>query len=320
MSDQVPEAPVDFTDFFRADGPEPQSLVVPVEGNELRTVLSPVDVKSFSDECLADRKPLLIRGTPDKFDSVFNLARFREAVFRLDRKHPPGFSLKATFSRGDTEHSPMMPIEYKHVGPLLDAGGTVCVTSIHLGDAGLEALVRDSTHALGYAGNIGVNCYLSGAGSGFARHYDARFASALQIAGSKTWLYSKRAGSIAPRRNAIFKNGRPEFVPQRDVPVQPESWETFSTIGEDEFEQVTLAPGDFLCIPAGTWHSAKAETYSLALNLYFQNKSFSSLLYDWIRGHLEESVAWRAGPPPVALIPGDPIPPRAGSVFCRAHR
>lgn len=74
-----------------------------------------------------------------------------------------------------------------------------------------------------------------------------------------------------------------------------------------------LEPGDFLYLPAGTWHNAKAIGGSLALNLAFRPVGFFAILSRMLEAAFLDRPAWRGSPPPVfveACEPGvlpDPV-------------
>ena len=76
-------------------------------------------------------------------------------------------------------------------------------------------------------------------------------------------------------------------------------WDTLPPVALDKFLEVTLEPGDVLCLPAGTWHSAQAIGTSLALNMAFTPLSGFRFVSRSSKKLFEKEVSWRAGLPPV---------------------
>jgi uncharacterized protein (DUF2237 family) len=60
---------------------------------------------------------------------------------------------------------------------------------------------------------------------------------------------------------------------------------------------VELDPGDLLCLPAGTWHSARGVGFSLALNLYFAPRSLLDQFIPLLQNFTALNEHWRGGPP-----------------------
>jgi Cupin superfamily protein len=296
---------VDFLEFFRAPAtappPRPSATVT---GRELADILAPLDVARFVGDYFM-RRPLHLRGAPDKFAALFDLERLREALRRADSARPARYDLRATFSGGQGTSQPLWSAQLGHVGPVLAAGGTICVTNLHLAEPGLEAVARAVKEQLSFAGTVGFNAYLSASGSGFSTHYDSRVACTLQIAGHKTWRYSREPGLAFPLRNATFLRGAVQHKVDAAWQADEEPWERLEPPDESSFEEVTLGPGDLLCLPAGNWHAARAANgdgaagHSLALNLHLEHIPFLNTIIHLLRAELLASPSWRAGAPAV---------------------
>jgi ribosomal protein L16 Arg81 hydroxylase len=233
-----------------------------------------------------EKRSLLVRGSPGKYDFLFHQREFKH---RLDR----ATEIRAVF--GGLWQAAIAPGDIKE---MFHAGATICVTgmeSIHdkLGRAALQ-IKRE----LLYPGDVSFRAYLSPAGSGFDLHYDARIATTLQIAGTKRWWYSATPAVPFPRHNS------PHPLDKQAGPRPP---------GPRGLRSVLLRPGDLLCLPAGIWHRARAETDCLALNLAFDHNTASVIdaLADALESRLDRDEAWRR-PPPIAVgSPGRGIPAEA---------
>jgi hypothetical protein len=155
------------------------------------------------------------------------------------------------------------------------------------------------------------NAYLSGDGAGFAAHFDANIATTLQIEGSKLWRFSRRPALPWPPANGGYMpDGSCRFINEATEGgwPDPKAAEAVERIPLDEFDEVLLEPGDVLMLPAGTWHSAKAGGYSLALNLAFKPNNFAQVVATLIERRFVYDPNWRGVAP---LLPSLPQPPGA---------
>jgi ribosomal protein L16 Arg81 hydroxylase len=138
-----------------------------------------------------------------------------------------------------------------------------------------------------------VNAYLSTGDSGFARHFDARNVTTLQLAGNKRWIYSSQPAVMVPQRNAALRATGPVYAGS-----PPADWEAFSEEpGARDEQEVILEPGHVLTLPAGTWHAARASGYSLAINVYFRHESFTAVVNRFLEQTLAPNPQWRGGVP-----------------------
>ncbi len=302
---------IDFSTFF-SDRPiaVPEPDVETIEGDEYDRVFGGVSRADFVKQYLS-HKSLLLRGPQTKFEALFDLERFRAAVSRGDANRPAGWQLRANFENGPGRARPIIGIDYAQIGPLLDAGATVCVTGIHLVDRHLARFVRALKEQLLFAGAVGVNCYLSQGGSGFNTHFDARAACSLQVAGAKRWWYSDKPAVEFPRSNAGCRDGKVQYGNAQDSMSanDREPWELVPAVEQADLKEVVLEQGDLLALPAGAWHAAQADGYSLALNVYFQARRFESLFADVLGMTTRRLARWRRSPP--ATRPSqDGRPPR----------
>ncbi|MGB3627319.1 MAG: cupin domain-containing protein, partial [Henriciella sp.] len=252
-----------------------------------------VTPEAFVDQYFA-RTSLHVEGHPGKFAHVFSWEKLRLALARGRSVTDQRFNLMASYAGGERDGSSqaLFPCSIDETGDLLNKGATVCITNIHMADPGLARWARAVRSQLNFSGTVGANCYISPEGGGLPMHYDKRVATSIQIAGSKRWFYSTKAAKPWPDNNAVFRDGRAEPA---DVDV--------GTLPPDmEIREVNLQAGDLLCLPAGAWHAARGLGVSMAINLYFAPRNFSTLLAPVLQDFAASNGSWRGGPP-AALDP-----------------
>jgi ribosomal protein L16 Arg81 hydroxylase len=261
------------------------------------------------------KKPLFVKGFPDKYLGVFDRQAFLDA---LSAPGPaPDDFLHASFDKGRDARDPgewasvSFTASPEEAMPLFKAGATLCVTLIETRAPALAPLVASVKRQLGYPGNVHFNAYLSPPGVGFNWHFDGRIASTLQIEGTKRWRFSNRPAVPWPRSNgALRADGTGEYT---DPLVQRlesigfwQAGKEYHGIPFDEKDttEVVLEPGDLLVLPAGVWHDACAgDAGSLALNLSFSAVSYTLLARNLLDALLTPDPGWRA-PPPLLPVPG----------------
>lgn len=270
-------------------------------GRELRQLLVPVTPETFLTEYW-QVKPLYIKGTPDKFWELFDRQRFQQAIRRArELSHVPSFRLNAMMPHRIEEEpltlASMESVTPEEVDELLAQGISICVNDISAADERLAVFARTIKSQMMYLGRVRFNCYVSPDGSGADTHFDARVATTLQIEGRKRWRFSARPAIDWPRSNA---QAQPDGTPVWMSPwTGSAEWEHLEWVDEASFMEVVLEPGDVLCLPAGTWHNAKAIGGSLALNLTFSPMGFFDFLVKLLEPVFLEHSGWRGSPPPV---------------------
>ncbi|HEY0639724.1 MAG TPA: cupin domain-containing protein, partial [Pseudonocardiaceae bacterium] len=278
-----------------ADGPAPPGL------SALDALLHPVPTGRFLAEHW-QRRPLHLTGWPGRFGDLFGLAALRTA---LTRHEEAGLLVRVSGDHlgdggGAAAHVVVGPAD---VAGHLRGGASVCVDGIHRADPALAGLAETLRRGLGHAGPVDVKCYLSPAGYGFNTHFDAHVVTTLQLEGRKRWRISRTPGVEFPVDNAFLdEHGEVRCVGRTPGSLRP--WER-PAVDPGDFVDVLLGPGDVLCLPAGTWHDAKAvDGHALALNVSFSAADVLGLLVDVAGRRLRELPAWRAGLP--VLPPGAP--------------
>jgi hypothetical protein len=252
----------------------------------LSDVLNPVPLHEFVSDYW-QRKSLFVKGTAGKFAGLFDRHRFFSVAGQARGIH-------AEWGAGQN----VTGVRPEQMDGLLKSGATLCLTGIEHVDSGLQTLTLNAKRELLHAGEVSIRSYLSAEGCGFDLHFDARVATTLQIEGCKRWWFSKTPAVPFPARNCnLIRPGQLGYQRAAEVPV--EVWERFAPPDETELCEVLLEPGDVLCLPAGTWHRAKAAgTSSLALNLAFDSLGFLGILTAAIAPLLVNKPEWRQCPPP----------------------
>ena len=139
------------------------------------------------------------------------------------------------------------PRGLEELRPLLQRGFGVVVRRAERHDAGLAGLARSFARDL--PGRIQIQLFATPAGSqGFGWHYDAEEVFIVQTCGSKDYYFRRNTLDPEPVLGA-----QPDFGRVRD--------ETSPTM------TCTLEPGDWLYLPRGWWHVAKARCDSLSISL-----------------------------------------------------
>jgi ribosomal protein L16 Arg81 hydroxylase len=256
----------------------------------LESFLSPLEPARFLERFTLE--PVVIKGSVSKFAGLLDVPRLERIIQRL----PPSAdgTIRAAFPS-----APLSPVNISpaQVGSLFDAGATICITHIHQYDAGLAQFAAAIKGELNYTGHVGFNCYWSPDGSGFRTHYDARTATTLQLEGRKLWGFSRQPAMRVPTRNAQLDSVNRRILFRGDPTPLP--WENLEYPDESAFDQVLLEPGDVFSLPAGHWHWAAANGFSLALNLAFQAESFLDVLIETAVAEIRQDPAMRNALPMV---------------------
>lgn len=254
----------------------------------LQRLLAPITADEFVARYWMQRS-LHIPGGADKVAGVFSSAAFEAAVAAAARRPDAarrGFDIRAGAERA---------IAPAQIAGEFAAGHTICVSAIELGHPPLAALAAELKAQLGFPGRVAVNAYLSPRGSGYSFvHFDARIALTLQIEGRKRWRYAERSSLPWPAHNVrIAPDG------SLDWHQPPSPWELRAGLpGKLELTEVVLAPGDVLCLPAGTFHAAESvDDRSLSININFNYSGFFELVHGYLAAQLAAHAGWREPPP-----------------------
>jgi hypothetical protein len=249
----------------------------------LAHLLSPIAPETFVRDYF-DLRPLYIRGHPEKFDPLFRPEDLKVSL--------AGARIHANLGGARQ----LQHVDPRDIDCLLASGATLCAGDLERANPKLSAFAAEVGARLGFAGAIDVRAYWSPDGHGFDMHFDARVATVLQISGKKRWRYSQTPAIEHPTENVTGENGVFRYV--RENPT-PHPWESFAPPDRSTFDEVVLEPGDVLCLPAGTWHEARAIGHSLALNVAFTPLGFRAFLEDTVLARLLALPEWRRAPPPI---------------------
>jgi 50S ribosomal protein L16 3-hydroxylase len=204
----------------------------------LRRWLDEVPLTSFLRHHLG-RQPI---ARPSSAADAIGLFGWR-SLDRLLRR--PGLDVLAI--RDGRERKLPAPRSLEEARRLLDVGVGLVLRRAERHDAALEALGRSLARDL--PGQVRIQLFVTaGATSGFGWHYDAEEVFIVQTGGEKDYYF---------RRNTI------------DPAPVPGTKPDFGRIREERTPTMTstLLPGDWLYLPRGWWHAARARTDSLSISL-----------------------------------------------------
>lgn len=275
---------------------------------ELRHLLDPITPEAFLEHYW-ERRPLYIRGSSRKFEGLFCRAAVDRAIAQHESK---GIGLRVSYDgvKNTKFVGVHFPIRAAEADSYLARGATVCADPIDRGDAVAAEYAAAIKRQLNHAGTVSVKAYLSSRGCGFNTHFDRQITTTLQIEGRKHWRFSRTPGVPFPTHNGILGgNGEIRYVGRSLASLEP--WENLKRVDREDFEEVILEPGDVLCLPAGTWHEAKAIGYSLALNLSFAPLNFLGLLNAVLTTVLRRNPGWRRNLPVYLNTAQNPESPNA---------
>lgn len=279
-----------------------------IPGRELDDVLHPVTPRQFVDKYWT-REPLYIKGSPRKFAELFSVPAFHAAARAAGALH-------VEFKGGLRLRKP----QPEDIDVYLKQSATVCLTDIGHTNERIQAVVDAIKRQLQFCGVLDVRAYLSSDGCGYDTHTDARIATTLQISGKKCWRFARYAAVDFPLRSIVSgPDGYRVHRFEHDGPLR--RWEHFEQPDEASFSEVILEPGDLLCLPAGTWHSAKAIGHSLAINLAFNAMPCDEFFMSALRERLLAIPAWRGPiPPPLDRQADGTVPEHVATFFAARLR
>ncbi len=260
----------------------------------LESLLHPLTPARFRAEYW-QRRPVHLTGWPGRLAGTFDRAALRRA---LSQQEATGISVRVSRDHegdggGAGAH---VLVDAADVADHLRLGASVCVDPIDRADPVLARLAASFRSELGHLGPVAVRCYLSTPGYGFNTHFDAHVVTTLQVEGTKRWRVSRTPTVPYPLDNAFLDTaGAIRYVGRTPRSLRP--WEA-QPLDRGDVVEILLEPGDVLCLPAGTWHEAKAVGKpSLALNFSFAPADVLGLLLAAVRPTLQDGTAWRAGFP-----------------------
>jgi Cupin superfamily protein len=204
------------------------------------------------------------------------------------------------------------------IDELVWSGMTVQAQGFQRAHPPVAAVIRALREELGFVGMITANIFFSSPHSGYGVHFDDREVFNIQLEGTKDWRCAATPAIASPPFGAkvedlaSLREANPWFQPQAPRPRA--------------LRPCTLAPGDLLYMPPGTWHEASANEPSLSITFNFHHPSRARVLADQLVSVLLRDDDWRGPPrakPPRTSGRGGPrraLEPTRESTFTLAER
>ena len=168
--------------------------------------------------------------------------------------------------------SQIVPKSPEDVRRLHDDGYSLVLRNTDRLDPALDEMARSLENEL--KGKVAIQLYSTPNGHhSFGWHYDAEEVFIIQTKGTKEYFL---------RENTVYPLAVLEAMP-RDMQYEQEKTPTLET---------TLIAGDWLYIPGGWWHMAKAVEDSLSLSVGVMPPTGLDL-FDALRAHLLQRPQWR---------------------------
>jgi len=292
-------------------------------GSELTELLSPdITPASFMAEYW-NRRPLFIKGHPEKLQKLFPGGFERKDFYRAVReaagKKVKGFQLLARghqgiFPAGNGHPKPYVFIEPEQMESMFASGKNLSANNIVDQNVGTFASALKAR--LNHPGEIIVSATLSPEGNGWPPHIDMSSVLFIQCEGSKRFAISQEPVTQWPRRSAIFSsNGTVEGYNAGEEEIEP--WEEIQRVDMGSLIEVVLEPGDVLFLPPGTVHATEALSEStLTIGLLFIHDNFLNLICRTLERMFISDPAWRHFPSvsPANVNPGK-LPAEAAEFF-----
>jgi hypothetical protein len=200
--------------------------------------------------------------------------------------------VKAQYLDQSGEHQELNGLNPAICLQLFRSGMTLCCGYLNKYHDGVRAFMDSFVREIGVLGETLVNAYLSPHAKGFGTHFDKQSSLVIQLCGTKRWRVSDRPACPAPIENCLataLDEHRSRYA--REV-KRPEDLTC---------NEYLLEPGDILYVPAGCWHSARAEGESFHLTLSCMSPRIGDDLLRLLRRCLVRDERWRAFVPPTAF-------------------
>jgi hypothetical protein len=204
------------------------------------------------------------------------------------------------------------------IDELVWSGMTIQAQGFQRAHPPVAAVIGALREELGFVGMITANIFFSPPHSGYGVHFDDREVFNIQLEGTKAWRCAASPAIASPPFGAkvedlaSLRDAHPWFQPTAPRPRA--------------LRACTLAPGDLLYMPPGTWHEASANEPSLSITFNFHHPSRARVLADQLISVLLRDGDWRRPPlakPPRASRRGGPrrvAAPTRESTFTLAER
>lgn len=212
------------------------------------SVLAPFGLDSFFTE-VWNRRWLHLKGGEPRFAALFSRDEFFQSLPRCGQVKAGFYDRKGWFC--DVAITP------EQSRRMWDANMTLCA-GVLPGEGPRQGFIDSYRRAVGVAGQVYFNSYMSPDGQGFTLHIDDHPVFVLQVEGAKRWWLSPDIGVPNPVRGF-------SFPPDRQILKTP--WGIYPRPDESGFTEILMEPGDALYVPAGVWHRTQAVEFSLSLTM-----------------------------------------------------
>ncbi len=266
------------------------------------TLLHPLGVR----ELLADhweRRAVYLPGPPDRFAGLGVDRRAFAAAAAASYLRSGIARLKAQYFDAEGRHREI-GVPAPQIDDLYAAGMTLCLSRIDDDIPAVARLAASVKEALGLAGSVFCNAYLSPPGRGFGMHFDSQSVFILQLEGSKEWRHGETPAHDAPVENVLAE-------PHEIAKFHAENpTASLATPDPSSLVHRRLQPGDVLYVPPGCWHQTLADGPSLSLSLTCRSRNFTELISDRLFRVFRAHADWRRNLPaiPPADIPAGALP------------
>jgi 50S ribosomal protein L16 3-hydroxylase len=174
--------------------------------------------------------------------------------------------------RRNEQWSGTLPRSEQEAQALLAEGYTILIRHAERHDERLAELA--AAFARDFASAVNIHMYCTPAGEyGFGWHYDAEEVFLIQTTGRKEYLLRKNTVNPWPLEETLPGDMRYE---REMMPVM----------------RCELAAGDWLYVPSGYWHMAKAQETAISLAIGVAPHAAIEVL-DFLRPRLLQSIFWR---------------------------
>jgi hypothetical protein len=214
-----------------------------------------------------------------------------ESFKRSARVMAPGM-LRA-YARSSDGAGQEVAITAAQIDELFWSGMTIQAQGFQRAHPPVAAVIGALREELEFVGMITANIFFSPPHSGYGLHFDDRDVFNIQLEGTKAWRCATTPAIASPPFGAkvedlaSLRDAHPWFQPPAPRPRA--------------LRACTLAPGDLLYMPAGTWHEASANQPSLSITFNFHHPSRARVLADQLVSVLLRDDDWRR--PPLAKPP-----------------
>jgi ribosomal protein L16 Arg81 hydroxylase len=246
----------------------------------LRTLFAPLSSRDFVSEYWPKR-PLWSHGAVERLGALQDLDEFSD-FRRWPRERK--LSMSATLPG---ERYQKIRVEPEQAAALFTAGATLVFNGVNLWHPLLRAWASALARELSLPSELcHANVYLSPAGKGEPKHFDAHCVVAVQLIGEKTWRLAPNRDVVHPLENYVASPAAPLERGNRRTSASSRAMSRTST-------RVLMRPGSAIFLPAGYWHTTHAHEASLSVTFGLRAPRLFELVRDAIGARLAKSEAWR---------------------------